>query len=101
MSQTSISVNKRNGRGTEPLNIDKIHKMVGFACEDLSGVSESQVEMNSDLQFYDGVNTSINPKLREIGLLTVFPSFTWHQITPITKGTRYALVGWVHGETFK
>ena len=54
-----------------------------------------------DLQFYDGVNTSINHKLREKGLLTVFPSFTWHQITPITKGTRYALVGWVHGETFK
>ena len=57
MSQTSISVKKRNGRGTEPLNIDKIHKMVGFACEDLSGVSESQVEMNSDLQFYDGITT--------------------------------------------
>ena len=56
MSQ-SISVNKRNGRGTEPLNIDKIHKMVGFACEGLSGVSESQVEMNSDLQFYDGITT--------------------------------------------
>ena len=31
--------------------------MVGFACEGLSGVSESQVEMNSDLQFYDGITT--------------------------------------------
>ena len=40
----SINVKKRNGRGTEPLNIDKIHEMVEYACEDITGVS-SQVEM--------------------------------------------------------
>jgi len=57
LSQASIQVKKRNGRGTEPLNIDKIHSMVGYACKDLSNVSESQVEMNSGLQFYDGITT--------------------------------------------
>ena len=41
----------------EPLNIDKIHEMVEYACEDISGVSSSQVEMNSGLQFYDGITT--------------------------------------------
>ena len=52
-----LNVKKRNGRGTEPLNIDKIHEMVEYACEDISGVSSSQVEMSSGLQFYDGMST--------------------------------------------
>jgi ribonucleoside-diphosphate reductase alpha chain len=53
----SLQVNKRNGRGKEPLNIEKIHEMVEYACEDVSNVSASQVEMNSGLQFYDGIST--------------------------------------------
>jgi len=54
---SQINVKKRNGRGTEPLNLDKIHSMVGYACKDLSGVSESLVEMNSGIQFFDGITT--------------------------------------------
>ena len=57
MSKEVINVKKRNGRGSESLNIDKIHEMVEYACEDISGVSASQVEMNSDLQFYNGITT--------------------------------------------
>ena len=53
----SISVKKRNGRGSEPLNIEKIHEMVEYACEDITNVSSSQVEMKSGLQFYDGITT--------------------------------------------
>ena len=53
-----INVVKRNGRGKEPLNIEKIHEMVEYACEDVSGVSASQVEMQSGLQFYDGITTN-------------------------------------------
>ena len=45
MSPDSINVIKRNGRGTEPLDLEKIHEMVAHACHDLTGVSESQVEM--------------------------------------------------------
>ena len=51
------NVKKRNGRGIEHLNIDKIHEMVEYAYEDISGVSSSQVEMNSELQFYDNITT--------------------------------------------
>ena len=52
-----IKVRKRDG-SVEPLNLDKIHKMVDEACEGLgSGVSASQVEMNSGLQFFDGIET--------------------------------------------
>ena len=57
MTENDIQVKKRNGRGSEPLNIEKIHEMVEYACEDIAGVSSSQVEMNSGLQFYDGIST--------------------------------------------
>ena len=53
----SINVKKRNGRGTEALQLEKMHKMVEEACKDLAGVSASQVEMQSGIQFYDGITT--------------------------------------------
>ena len=52
-----IQVVKRDGQ-SEPLNLDKIHVMVEHACNGLAGVSESQVEMNAGLQFFDGIKTS-------------------------------------------
>ncbi len=52
-----IKVKKRGKRVDEPLNIEKIHEMVSYATEDLKGVSASQVEMSSGLQFYDGMTT--------------------------------------------
>ena len=55
---STIHVQKRDG-SVEPLNLDKIHRMVEDACEGLgSGVSASQVEMNSGLQFYDQIKTA-------------------------------------------
>ena len=52
-----VHVVKRSGE-SEPLNLDKIHVMVEHACNGLAGVSESQVEMNANLQFFDGIKTS-------------------------------------------
>ena len=49
-------VKKRDGR-IEPLDLDKMHLMVDEACTDLAGVSASQVEMTSGIQFYDGITT--------------------------------------------
>jgi ribonucleoside-diphosphate reductase alpha chain len=50
-------VRKRNG-SVEPLNLEKIHKVTAEACDGLgSAVSASQVEMNSGIQFYDGIST--------------------------------------------
>ena len=51
-----IKVKKRNG-SIEVLDLEKMHKMVEAACEGLSGVSASQVEIQSGIQFYDGVTT--------------------------------------------
>jgi len=57
VDKQEINVIKRGERGKEPLNIDKIHDMVEYAVEDIKGVSSSQVEMTSGLQFYDGMST--------------------------------------------
>ena len=48
---------KRNGK-TEPLDLNKLHVMVEESCKDLAGVSASQVEMQSGIQFYDGITTA-------------------------------------------
>ena len=52
-----IKVRKRD-ESTESLNLDKIHSMVECACGGLSGVSPSQVEIQSGIQFYDGITTN-------------------------------------------
>jgi len=49
-------VRKRKG-SIEPLNLNKMHKMVEEAVKDLAGVSASQIEINSGIQFYDGITT--------------------------------------------
>ena len=52
-----ITVIKRNG-DKDSLNLEKVHKMVEHACEGLAGVSASQVEISSGIQFFDGIKTS-------------------------------------------
>ena len=47
---------KRDGH-SEGLNLEKIHKMTEEACDGLAGVSASQVEIQSGIQFYDGITT--------------------------------------------
>ena len=54
---SNINVLKRDGT-IEDLNLEKVHKMVEFAVEGLAGVSASQVEIQSGLQFCDGIKSS-------------------------------------------
>ena len=58
MITEDIKVKKRNGRGMEPLDLNKIHVMVEEACKGITGVSASQVEIQSSLSFYDGITTA-------------------------------------------
>ena len=51
-----ILVVKSDGTKVD-IELDKIHKMVEKACRGITGVSESLVEMNSGLQFFDGITT--------------------------------------------
>lgn len=52
----SLLVTKRDGR-QEALDLDKIHRVLDWAAEGLDNVSVSQVELRSQIQFYDGIKT--------------------------------------------
>ena len=51
-----IHIKKRDGSRV-PLDIQKIHKVVNFACEGLAGVSSSLIQMNAGIQFADGMTS--------------------------------------------
>jgi ribonucleoside-diphosphate reductase alpha chain len=51
-----IQVTKRDG-SKEILNVEKLHKVVFHACEGITGVSPSEVEIKSQIQFFNGMNT--------------------------------------------
>ena len=61
MSQ--IQVTKRDG-SRESLDLNKFHKVVAWACEGINSVSESEIEIRSHIQFYNGIKTS---DIQEIG----------------------------------
>ena len=56
MGDNKLQVIKSDGT-TQDIELEKVHRMVEAACDDVAGVSESAVEMNSGLQFYDGITT--------------------------------------------
>lgn len=57
MKNSQINVRKRDGQ-LEPIDLDKIHRVITWAAEDLEGVSVSQVELKSHIQFYEGITTT-------------------------------------------
>ena len=57
MTPKEINVIKRDG-SKAPLDLNRVHHIVEHACRGLAGVSESQVEISSGLQFFDGIKTS-------------------------------------------
>ncbi len=54
----SMNATKRDGR-REPINLDKIHRVIDWAAQGLDNVSVSQVELKSHIQFYDGIRTDV------------------------------------------
>ena len=62
-------------------------------------LSSSDDYVGGDLNFH---NVEIEPtSLRKKGTLAIFPTYWLHQVSPVTKGTRDAVVGWVHGPSFR
>lgn len=53
----ALMVTKRDGH-LEPIDSDKIHRVITWAAEGLDNVSVSQVELRSHIQFYEGIRTS-------------------------------------------
>ncbi|ADV33865.1 ribonucleoside-diphosphate reductase, alpha subunit [Candidatus Blochmanniella vafra str. BVAF] len=56
MNQTLL-VTKRDGHH-EPINLEKIHRVINWAAQGLEKISVSQVELRSHIQFYNGIKTS-------------------------------------------
>lgn len=67
----------------------------------------SMVMQLSDPDSYEGGDLQLQSGhdpvtvTRKQGLITVFPSFMLHRVTPVTSGVRHSLVAWVSGPAFK
>lgn len=62
-------------------------------------LSDSDEYEGGDLQFM--INQHIVTAPRQKGTIVIFPSFIIHRVTPITRGTRQSIVGWVSGPPFR
>lgn len=56
VDESKIFVVKRNGE-QEQLNLDKIHRVISWSCDGIKGVSASEIEMRSQLKFFQGITT--------------------------------------------
>lgn len=56
MTNSNINVTKRDGT-LEALDLEKIHKILMWACENITGVSVSEIELKSQLKLFDGITT--------------------------------------------
>tara|TARA_Y100001937_G_scaffold43746_1_gene61710 strand:+ start:2201 stop:2794 length:594 start_codon:yes stop_codon:yes gene_type:complete len=69
-------------------------RKLGFTLQ----LSDSDEYEGGDLEFF---GQEFDKRTREKGTLIIFPSFVFHRVTEITKGRRFAVVGWAHGPTFQ
>tara|TARA_B110000444_G_scaffold104260_1_gene98513 strand:- start:8900 stop:11200 length:2301 start_codon:yes stop_codon:yes gene_type:complete len=54
MNTTTINVTKRDG-SIKPFDLDKVHKVLEWAVENISGVSMSEIELKANIQLYDKI----------------------------------------------
>ena len=84
----------------------KIRKL-SMTCQLTDGSEYSGGELEFDFKNYEPHAREESKHLRKAteilpkGSIIVFPSFLWHRVKPITKGTRYSLVLWHLGYPFK
>jgi len=99
-------VRPQNADGTYPIDHGKIRKL--SVTISLSEPDE-YVGGNLEFDFRNQVDWERNKKakikecteIRPRGSIIVFPSFVWHRVAPVTKGTRYSLVIWNLGYPFR
>jgi PKHD-type hydroxylase len=76
------------------LLIDSFIRKLSFSIQ----LSDPDDYEGGDLEFNPNVK---EPKIRHKGNMTIFPSYMTHRVTPVTRGTRYVIVGWIYGPEFK
>ena len=71
------------------------HRKLSFTIQ----LSDDKDYSGGDVEF---IGTKVDTKaFRQKGVCIIYPSFLPHRVTKVTKGTRHAIVGWIHGPTFK
>ena len=50
----NLNVTKRDGT-TQVFDLEKVHKVLEWACEDITGVSISEIELKANIQLYDKI----------------------------------------------
>ena len=84
----------------------KIRKL-SMTCQLTDGSEYSGGELEFDFRQYEPPQRDESKHLRKAteilpkGSIVVFPSFLWHRVKPVTRGTRYSLVVWHLGYPFK
>jgi PKHD-type hydroxylase len=96
----------KNNDGTFPSDHGKIRKLSATIslCEPTEyegGNLEFDFRNSIDTEWKKGKTTKECVEIRPRGSIVVFPSFVWHRVKPVTKGTRYSLVVWNLGYPFK
>ena len=80
-------------------HIDSIFNGVVRKLSFVLQLSDPKDYEGGELQIY--ISDTPDTMKKEQGTVIAFPSYTLHQVTPITKGRRYSLVGWITGKPFK
>ena len=71
------------------------HRKLSFTIQ----LSDDKDYEGGDVEF---IGSKVDTKaFRQKGVCIIYPSFLPHRVTKVTKGTRHAIVGWIHGPTFK
>ena len=88
------------GSGFYVNHIDMVHKSYGTRKLSFSvQLSDPSTYEGGDLLLHLDHEPTRMP--RDRGTIIFFPSWTLHEVTPVTSGVRYSLVGWVEGPRFK
>ena len=95
-----INPNKKAGKFDWHIDLgpDPISSMRKLSYSILLNANAGEYE-GGELEFHIG--NSAASWYEELGTMILFPSYLTHRVLPITKGTRYAIVGWVHGDSFR
>lgn len=79
----------------DPVNWDLPHNRKLSVSVQLSDPREYE---GGDLLIHNGTTTAVE---KQKGMAIFFPSYTLHEVTPVTKGERYSLVAWIHGPNLR
>ena len=92
--------------GTYPVDHGKIRKLsdtVSLNDPDEYDGGNLEFDFRNQIDWERNKKKAIKSctEIRPRGSIIVFPSFVWHRVAPVTRGTRYSLVIWNLGQPFK